>query len=48
MAHCTGESGTLAPTVDRNRCEAKPDCVRVCPYDVFEVGALPQHDRALL
>ena len=22
------------------------DCVRVCPYDLFEVRALPPHDRA--
>jgi 4Fe-4S ferredoxin len=32
--------------VDRNRCEAKDDCVRVCPYDVFEVLVLAPAERA--
>ena len=26
---CRGESGRIAPVVDRNRCEAKADCLRV-------------------
>jgi len=34
--------------VDRNRCEAQGDCVRVCPYGVFEIRALPEIDRARL
>jgi 4Fe-4S ferredoxin len=34
------------PVVDRNRCEAKDDCVRVCPYDVFEVRVLAPAERA--
>jgi 4Fe-4S ferredoxin len=32
--------------IDRNRCEAKEDCVRVCPYHVFEVRPLAPEDRA--
>jgi 4Fe-4S ferredoxin len=40
------EQGLLAPTVDRNRCEGKEDCVRVCPYDVFELGTLSAEQRA--
>jgi NAD-dependent dihydropyrimidine dehydrogenase PreA subunit len=45
---CKGEPGRVAPVVDRNRCEAKADCVRVCPYDVFEVRALSPTERASL
>ncbi len=40
------EQGLLAPVVDRNRCEGKEDCVRVCPYDVFELGTLSAEQRA--
>ena len=45
---CKGEPGKVAPVVDRNRCEAKEDCVRVCPYDVFEIRPLSKTDRASL
>ena len=45
---CRGEPGKVAPVVDRNRCEGKRDCVRVCPYDVFEVRVLDAADRAAL
>jgi len=45
---CRGEPGKVAPVVDRNRCEAKEDCVRVCPYDVFEIRPLSRSDRATL
>ncbi len=45
---CPGEPGKVAPVVDRNRCEGKEDCVRVCPYDVFEMGLLSKEDRASL
>jgi len=37
---CGEESGHLIPIIDRNRCEGKEDCVRVCPYDVFDVRVL--------
>ena len=43
---CKGTPGRVVPVVDRNRCEAKEDCVRVCPYQVFEVRALASEDRA--
>jgi 4Fe-4S ferredoxin len=33
------------PVIDRNRCEAKEDCVVVCPYDVFEVRVLTAAER---
>jgi NAD-dependent dihydropyrimidine dehydrogenase PreA subunit len=40
------EAGRVIPVVDRNRCEGKEDCVRVCPFDVFEVHRLAPEDRA--
>jgi len=42
------EPGLLAPVIDRNRCEGKADCARVCPYDVFEIGVLPKEQRSTL
>ena len=45
---CKGEAGRVVPVVNRNRCEAKDDCVRVCPYDVFEIQSLSAEDRASL
>jgi NAD-dependent dihydropyrimidine dehydrogenase PreA subunit len=42
------DPGLLAPRIDRNRCEGKADCVRVCPYEVFELGVLSRADRAAL
>lgn len=37
-----------APVVDRNRCEGKQDCLRVCPYDVFTIQSLTVEDREKL
>lgn len=34
--------------IDRNRCEGKEDCVRACPYDVFEMGTLSAEERRAL
>lgn len=42
------EPGVLRPLIDRNRCEGKGDCVRVCPLDVFEVRVIDPADRAML
>jgi 4Fe-4S ferredoxin len=42
------EPGVLLPVIDRNRCEAKGDCVRVCPYNVFELASLSEAQRAEL
>ena len=39
-ADCKPEAGIFAPVIDRSRCEGKEDCVRVCPYEVFEMGRL--------
>jgi NAD-dependent dihydropyrimidine dehydrogenase PreA subunit len=30
--------------VNRNRCEAKADCVEVCPYQVFAVARIERAD----
>jgi NAD-dependent dihydropyrimidine dehydrogenase PreA subunit len=40
------EPGKLLPRIDRSRCEGKEDCVRVCPYHVFEVRPIDASDRA--
>lgn len=40
--------GELVPAIDRNRCEGKADCVRVCPYRVFEIRVLGASQRAQL
>jgi len=42
------EAGRLVPVIDTRRCEAKADCVRVCPYDVFTVRRLTDAERAAL
>ena len=34
--------------IDRAKCEGKKDCVRVCPYDVFEVRRIDDADFAEL
>jgi len=43
---CDDAPGRLTPVIDRNRCEGKEDCVRVCPYDVFEIGTIDAATRA--
>ncbi len=45
---CKGTPGKVAPVIDRNRCEAKEDCVRVCPYNVFEVRKLGSEERVAM
>lgn len=37
-------AGMAVPVIDRNRCEAKAECVRVCPYNVFELRTLSRQD----
>jgi 4Fe-4S ferredoxin len=34
------------PVIDPNRCEAKAECVRVCPYHVFDLRVLTAADKA--
>ena len=44
-ADCKHEAGVFRPVVNRNRCEGKDDCVRVCPYNVFEVRKLKADEK---
>lgn len=48
IKQCRDVSGRVAPVVDRNRCEGKETCVRVCPYNVFEVKEITPQDKASL
>jgi len=45
---CKQPPGTVAPVIDSLKCEGKEDCVRVCPYDVFEVRKLTPDERGSL
>ena len=42
---CKHDAGVMMPVIDRNRCEGKEECVRVCPYDVFEMGKIGPEER---
>lgn len=44
---CKG-AGRVVPVIDRNRCEGKEDCVRVCPHAVFVMALLTDADKAQL
>jgi NAD-dependent dihydropyrimidine dehydrogenase PreA subunit len=41
-------AGMTLPVIDPNRCEAKAECVRVCPYFVFEIRTLTAQDKAAM
>ncbi len=43
---CDDEAGKVYPDINRNRCEAKGDCIDVCPYNVFEIHPLKAEDKA--
>ena len=45
---CEEEAGRVGPVIDRERCEGKEDCVRACPYSVFEVRRLGREERSSL
>jgi NAD-dependent dihydropyrimidine dehydrogenase PreA subunit len=42
---CRQKPGDFRPFVDRNACEGRGDCVRVCPVSVFAVDTLPRGQR---
>jgi len=42
---CKQEPGVFAPVINRARCEGKEDCVRACPYEVFEMRKLGAQER---
>lgn len=48
QTECNGETGHVVPVIDRSRCEAKNECVTVCPYNVFEIRKLTAAERAPL
>jgi 4Fe-4S ferredoxin len=45
---CQQPAGMFAPVIDRNRCEGKAECVKVCPNDVFALSVLPRAERGSL
>jgi 4Fe-4S ferredoxin len=45
---CKQPPGLFVPVVDRNKCEGKEDCVRVCPYQVFEIRVLTGQQKSAL
>jgi NAD-dependent dihydropyrimidine dehydrogenase PreA subunit len=45
---CKQDSKSFRPVIDRAKCEGKKDCVRVCPYDVFEVRTIEDADYEAL
>ena len=45
---CKSAAGTFRPVIDRNSCEGKAECARVCPVAVFTVGTLPEEQRRSL
>ncbi len=44
--NCKPEAGKLVPVIDHNKCEGKADCLRVCPYNVFEVRPLSAQEKS--
>lgn len=42
---CKQPAGAYVPVIDRNRCEGKAACAKVCPTGVFVVGTLPHSER---
>jgi len=45
---CSAPAGSWTPVIDHARCEAKRDCVEVCPNDVFDVRRIDDADYAAL
>jgi 4Fe-4S ferredoxin len=45
---CAEDAPSARPVIDHGRCEAKRDCVNVCPYDVFEVRTIDHDDYQAL
>ena len=43
---CKPEPGTVVPVINPNKCEAKGDCVAVCPYGVFQIRELTAEEKA--
>lgn len=43
--NCLAERGIYFPVIDRNRCEGKGGCMKVCPQNVFEVRTIEGEDH---
>jgi NAD-dependent dihydropyrimidine dehydrogenase PreA subunit len=43
---CVPTEAPVQPVIDRERCEGKADCVRVCPFGVFRVESVSPSDKA--
>jgi 4Fe-4S ferredoxin len=48
LPDCPKPAGRVEPQIDPLRCEGTGDCVRVCPYGVFELRALTSGERRQL
>jgi 4Fe-4S ferredoxin len=44
-AECKHDAGVFQPVINRSRCEGKDDCLRVCPYHVFEVRKVQPEEK---
>ena len=42
---CRSDAGELSPIIDFARCEGKADCLKICPYAVFEVRIATGEER---
>ena len=45
--NCKAQAGQFTPVINRNRCEAKGDCVKICPYQVFAVQTVSADEKRL-
>ena len=45
---CKQPAKIVVPVIDTHKCEGKEDCVRVCPYGVFEVRKLTKPEMKAL
>jgi 4Fe-4S ferredoxin len=45
---CRGTKGQWTPVIEIGKCEAKRDCVVVCPENVFDVLRIRPEDNAAL
>jgi NAD-dependent dihydropyrimidine dehydrogenase PreA subunit len=48
MTNDCKKQADLVPRIDTRRCEGKEDCVRVCPFSVFEVKKLTAEQMGAL
>ena len=44
--HCKSDASGVIPRVDPAKCEAKGECVKVCPYEVFEINVDSNQEKS--